>query len=80
MKLTGFFVVFLCLVFSLPVPADQPARLQPADELELVSVGAPSVSPDGKWVAYSVSRYCSKKEEREGTSFWCPSRAELPVS
>jgi len=62
-------------VFLLVSPllhADQPPILQPADELEMVTVGEPAVSPDGEWVAYSVSRYCSDLEKKVGDIFLVP--------
>ncbi len=63
------------VVFLLASPllhADQPPVLQPEDELELVTVGEPAVSPDGEWVAYSVSSYCSDLEKKVGDIFLAP--------
>jgi dipeptidyl aminopeptidase/acylaminoacyl peptidase len=39
------------------------------DFLALPSVGDPQLSPDGKWVAYTVTRY-SLKENRGATRIW----------
>ncbi len=72
MKSSGFVAFVVCLLFSSPICADQPPRLQPADELGQVSVGAPEVSPDGTWVVYSVSRYCPESEKRVGDLFLVP--------
>jgi len=52
--------------------ADQPPVLQPEDELELVTVGAPAVSPDGEWVAYSMSHYSSAQKEKVGDLYLVP--------
>ncbi len=44
MKCTGFVTLIACLFLSSPIFADQPPRLQPADELGLVTVGAPRLA------------------------------------
>jgi dipeptidyl aminopeptidase/acylaminoacyl peptidase len=44
----------------------------PSDILEQTTVGAPEVSPDGTWVAYSVSRYCPESEKQIGDIFLAP--------
>lgn len=36
---------------------------QPEDHLRQVSIGAPQVSPDGKWILYSLSGYCSENKK-----------------
>ena len=61
-------VVIFAISFSFAYATEKPI-LEPADEKGLVKVGAPQVSPDGKWVAYSVSRYCSESEKRVGDIF-----------
>jgi dipeptidyl aminopeptidase/acylaminoacyl peptidase len=53
-----------------PARADEP--LAPADHLAQVGIGAPSVSPDGSWVAYSVTRYCPDLEEDVGDIYLRP--------
>ncbi len=61
------------ILFASPMfPADQLPVLQPADELDVVAVGVPATSPDGNWVAYSVSRYCSDLEKKVGNIFLVP--------
>jgi dipeptidyl aminopeptidase/acylaminoacyl peptidase len=64
-------VVAILLVAPLAGSAERPP-LEPADELGPVTVGAPKVSPDGLWVAYSVSRYCTESEKRVGDIFLVP--------
>jgi dipeptidyl aminopeptidase/acylaminoacyl peptidase len=70
-------VVAIVLVASL-VTAAVPPTLEPADELGLVTVGAPEVSPDGQWVAYSVNRYCPDSKERVGDIFLVPFAGGAP--
>ena len=72
MKCTGFVIACVCLSVSAMARTEEGPRLQPGDELELVSVGAPEVSPGGEWVAYSVSHYCPESEERVGDIFLVP--------
>jgi len=72
-------VISVALVLVAPlIDAAEPPALTPADELGLVSVGAPEVSPDGMWVAYSVSRYCSESEKRVGDIFLVPFAGGAP--
>lgn len=60
------FVLFACcLLIAAGVSADEKKQLMPDDFLKATSVGAPAVSPDGAWIAYSVSRYNVEKKERE---------------
>ena len=46
--------------------------LQPADHLKQVSIGAPEVSPDGLWVAYSVTRVCPIHKKDVGDIYLRP--------
>ena len=72
-------VIVFALVFAAPlVNATEPPPLEPADELGLVTVGAPKVSPNGEWVAYSVSRYCTESEKRVGNIFLVPYAGGAP--
>jgi len=63
-----------CLTFPLspfpfPVLSAQQRAMTIEDYLALPSVGDPQLSPDGKWVAYTVTRY-SLKENRGTTRIW----------
>jgi dipeptidyl aminopeptidase/acylaminoacyl peptidase len=49
-------------------------RLGAGDYLALESVGAPAISPDGKWVAYTVSSIDAEKNEHE-SAVWRVARA-----
>ena len=64
-------LAWLVLATSLdPRPAAAQRRALTIEEyLALPSVGDPQVSPDGKWVAYTVTRY-SLKENRGATRIW----------
>src|SRR5881227_2397402 len=67
-------VVLGCLTFPLsrfPLPAlsAQQRAMTIEDYLALPSVGDPQLSPDGKWVAYTVTHY-SRKENRGTTRIW----------
>src|SRR5260370_42635233 len=64
-------LMWLVLAPSLdPRPAAAQRRALTIEEyLALPSVGDPQVSPDGKWVAYTVTRY-SLKENRGATRIW----------
>ena len=67
-------VVLGCLTFLLsrfPFPglSAQQRAMTIEDYLALPSVGDPQLSPDGKWVAYTVTHY-SLKENRGTTRIW----------
>src|SRR5438552_634366 len=67
-------VVLGCLTFPLspfPFPglSAQQRAMTIEDYLALPSVGDPQLSPDGKWVAYTVTHY-SLKENRGTTRIW----------
>src|SRR6476659_9976554 len=66
-------VLALLAVASLAAPAvsraAEPRPLRPDDVFALKSVGDPRVSPDGKWVAYTV-RSMDAKADRADTDVW----------
>lgn len=66
-------LLLLVLAAGLPLPglAQAPARraMVPGDLYRLKDVGAPVVSPDGQWVAYTVSSADSAKDKRN-TDVW----------
>ena len=67
--------LWLVMMVTLPTSlVPRPARAQQRaltvdDYLALPVVGDPQLSPDGKWVAYTVTRY-SLKENRGTTRIW----------
>ncbi len=69
-RIAALFIVNACvaiLSFSgNPAEAQAPRRPITLDDMtRLKSVGDPQVSPDGKWVAYSVSTIDAEKERRD---------------
>ncbi|HEY6784842.1 MAG TPA: hypothetical protein VI159_07810, partial [Gemmatimonadales bacterium] len=71
--MTRFVVLLVCLTLPpslVPLPAFAQKRAITIEEyLSLKSVGDPQLSPDGKWVAYTVTEY-SLKENRGTTRIW----------
>ena len=53
--------------FAQTMPAKH--GITPDDLVKMVRVGAPVVSPDGAWVAYTVSRV-DAKEDKNGSQLW----------
>ena len=52
-----------------PVQGQQPRSLEVEDMFAVKSVGAPVISPDGEWIAYTVSE-TSLEEESSKTRVW----------
>ncbi len=71
--LRAFSLIALFLAGSVtPLIAEETGELRPIqidDYFALKSVGSPAVSPDGKWVAYTVSGQDLEKDSR-GTRVW----------
>ena len=61
-------VLLVCLTLP-PLASAQKRAISIEDYLALKSVGDPQLSPDGKWVAYTVTEY-SLKENRGTTRIW----------
>jgi dipeptidyl aminopeptidase/acylaminoacyl peptidase len=70
-RLSLFVLVFVLASTPSFGSSDAPV-LMPEDYLHQVTVGTPEVSPDGKWIVYSVSQYCPKEERSEGDLFLRP--------
>ena len=56
----------------LAMPAAATEVLEPDDLLDEVTVTAPAVSPDGKWLVYSVTRFDREKKARDGDLWLVP--------
>ena len=71
-------VLALAIPFLIIVIAERGSaakrRLGVDDYLALESVGAPVISPDGKWVAYAVGSIDAEKNEAE-SAVWMVARA-----
>src|SRR5690606_35254103 len=70
----GRLVLVLALLASPGVVAsaeaqDAPRPLEVEDLFRLRSVGSPRVSPEGRWVAYTVAKTDLEEDERE-TRIW----------
>lgn len=66
---------FLVFIFFLPLVVEaQTAKrnLQPGDIYRLQTIADPEVSPDGKWIAYSLSTIDSAKDKRN-SDIWMTS-------
>jgi dipeptidyl aminopeptidase/acylaminoacyl peptidase len=60
----------LALFLTLPLAAQTPKHGMTLDDLaRLVRVGAPQISPDGKWIAYTVS-HVDTGEDKSVTDLW----------
>lgn len=67
-------LLFCCcgiLIAQTPLPQQNPAKrpLRPSDIYRLQSISGPAISPDGKWVAYTVSTVDSAADRRN-TDIW----------
>jgi|CXWL01.1.fsa_nt_gi dipeptidyl aminopeptidase/acylaminoacyl peptidase len=58
-----------CLVLPAPGRAAEPRTLVPADVAAIARVDDPQVSPDGRWVAYTVSSLDLEKDKSD-TDVW----------
>lgn len=61
-------VIALALV-SIAVNAQTRRPLEPSDIFELKTVGDPRISPDGQWIAYTVTTL-DKKEDAADTDIY----------
>lgn len=69
---TLYFVLFMDLCFQAFAQAPTKRSLRPSDYYRLQSIGDPRVSPDGKWVAYTLTTTDSAKDKRN-TDLWMAS-------
>ena len=63
----GLAIVGICGATSSTAPSRRP--LQPDDIVSLKNVGDPRISPDGAWVAYTVTSL-DKKEDNSDTDIY----------
>ncbi len=65
-----FFITLFCLVLSLCVAATNGRRVPTIDDLLMLkTVGGAQISPDGKWVAYTVG-WSDFKQDAFVTQIW----------
>lgn len=60
-----FIVIFTALCGNLMAQAPTKRTLKPSDVYNLKSIGDPQVSPEGKWVAYTLSTVDSAAESEQ---------------
>ena len=70
----SFFLSMLLIASMLPVQAqvDEKRAMTTDDGLNMVNVGRPLMSPDGKWVLYSKSELDWDKNKRKTTYHMAP--------
>ena len=68
---TALLVTSLCLVTTATafLQAEEPRPVQIDDYFKLKSIGDPQISPDGKWIAYTLSEKDLEKDKSE-TRIW----------
>jgi dipeptidyl aminopeptidase/acylaminoacyl peptidase len=67
------------MLLSLTAWAQEAKVLMPEDQGKEINVGAPQVSPDGKWIAYSVSRPQGDDYKRESDIWLMPFAGGEPM-
>ncbi len=60
----NFLAFFIALTIVFPAFAQQKKPFQPTDIYRMPILSEPEVSPDGKWIAYSLSDVDTAKDER----------------
>jgi len=61
------------------VAAQSRRPLEPADIFELKTVGDPRLSPDGEWVAYTVSSLDKKEDNSDTDIYMAPAAGGAPI-
>jgi len=72
-------IIFLILLPKLAVAQDEQRPITIDDIMALKSVGAPEISPDGKWVAYTVSSRDMDEDKRSSQIWVVPASGGDPV-
>jgi dipeptidyl aminopeptidase/acylaminoacyl peptidase len=72
-----FLIFAALLLFAFPALAQPKHPFTFEDMMKLKRVGEPEVSPDGKWVIFSVVDVISKPIRRRRTSGSCLTAAEV---
>ncbi len=70
-------ILIALAVFSIAVSAQTRRPLEPSDIFELKTVGDPRISPDGAWIAYTVSSL-DKKDDNSDTDIYMTATAGGP--
>ncbi len=72
MRKTTTFIAWCLLLALSALAAGGEKRLTIEDSLAIKNVGAPLFSPDGKWIAYTISEW-DKKDNRRVSHIWLAS-------
>ncbi|MBC7868387.1 MAG: S9 family peptidase, partial [Gloeobacteraceae cyanobacterium ES-bin-316] len=64
MKSLCFFTILICICFGSTAQIAAKRSLKPTDVYLLKNIGEPQISPDGKWVAYTLSNVDTAKDKR----------------
>ena len=62
-------LLFLSLLCALPVQGEARRPMTPEDLWAMERIGAPSLSPDGQWVVFAVTRF-SVEENKSDSDLW----------
>mgnify|MGYP001551581573 CR=1 FL=1 len=82
----GAAIIMIALAAGLAAEQDEKAEARPAarsltldDYFKIHEVADPQISPDGKWVAYTVTSHDLEKDESETRIWMVPSAGGDPV-
>jgi dipeptidyl aminopeptidase/acylaminoacyl peptidase len=71
--------IALCVAACVLVRAVEGKRLTIEDALAFVDVGAPQWSPDGKWIAFTVTEWNRKEDRRDSHIFLVAAEGGPPI-
>jgi len=74
---TLLFVLFLTLFSTILIALDKHA-LQPEDLYKIAGVWDPQISPDGQWIAYTVTRHCLDSNSADSDIWLIPLAGGAP--
>jgi dipeptidyl aminopeptidase/acylaminoacyl peptidase len=78
-SLWKYAIIFLILLPKLTVAQDEQRPITIDDIMALNSVGAPEISPDGEWVAYTVNSRDMDEDKRSSQIWVVPASGGDPV-
>ena len=65
-------LLLLAALLAAPAPSASPRALRPDDIFALKEVGDPEISPEGKWVAFTVTTMDAKEDETDTDIYMAP--------
>ncbi|MBM3788758.1 MAG: S9 family peptidase, partial [Acidobacteria bacterium] len=72
MKTIRSLPLFICCLAPVLLSAQETRPLKVEDIFAFKNVGDPRISPDGKWVAYTVSAMDAKEDSSDTDIYMCP--------